>query len=311
MAGLSLEGFIMNTTKNAWMMRALTLALIILGLGQQVESQNAPHRPKLAILRLKSSQETSEHKVIVNDLASNLASALRENSALDVVEDGAVKEVLEENSLRPDGLLGVKDYLEAGKSLKADFVVVGSAMLEASSWHACARLMSVESGAPVTTAEVTYPQNETKSLFGVLASRIGQAALYQTAADTLPANFTWNREFLLAYGARRLDLEPPQLLAQNAWPPFEISIVADVTVARNVTAVASLEFFVDDKSLGMVHGNLTAPKPVKDRTWEIGGRKYQFGLDLKEMRVFMSEVDGEESKFVNSARISLWVKSIQ
>jgi TolB-like protein len=266
-------------------------------------AQGQPQRTKIAVLRFKSSQETPERRNIVKDLSKNLAAALRENSQLEVADDAAVKEAIEDEGLKPDGLLKRDKCFDVGEALKADYVVVGSALLQGLKWHAFARVINVQNKTLVATADVEYSVDEMNLLYGVLASRIGAALTSPPKEYASRKDFTWKGEYLMSFGKHRIDIEPPILVAMNADPPFEVSIVAEMATARGGNAVTNFEVFVDDLGLGSVYGTLSPPVPIKEREWKIGDCTYVFGLELKEMRVFTERVEDEEAKFVTSARI--------
>jgi TolB-like protein len=284
---------------------ALFTGVLILALSVQLPllAQGQPQRAKVAVLRFKSSQETPERRNIVKDLSKNLAAALREVAQLEVADDATVKEAIQDEGLKPDGLLKQEKCFDVGEALKADYVVVGSALLQGLKWHAFVRVLSVQHKTLVATADVEYSVEEMNLLYGVLASRIGAALANPPKPYASQKDFTWKGEYLLSFGKHRIDIEPPMLIAMNADPPFELSIVAEMATARGGNAVTNFEVFVDDLGLGSVYGALSPPVPIKSREWSIGDCTYIFGLELKEMRVFTERVEGEEAKFVTSARI--------
>lgn len=271
-------------------------------------AQEQQHRTKIAVLRFKSSEETPERRYIVKDLSMDLAAALRENSQLDLPEDAAVKSALQEEGLKPGGLLKQEQFFDAAQALNVEYIVVGSALLEGLKWHASVRVLSVKKKALVATADVEYSFEEMNSLFGVLASRIGAAVAGPVKEYASRKDFTWRGEYLMSFGKHRIDIEPPILVAMNADPPFEVSVVAEMAVARGGNAVTNFEVFVDDLGIESIHGRLTPPLLIKEREWKIGDATYLFGLELKEMRVFTETVEGEEAKFVTSARFLVTVR---
>jgi TolB-like protein len=293
----------MNPTRKITLV-ALAFPIICITSGMHtLVAQGQQPRLKLAVLRFKSSQETPERRNIVKDLSKNLAAALRENARLEIADDAAVKEAVDDEGLKPDGLLKQEKCFDAGEALKADYVVVGSALLQGLKWHAFARVLSVQNKTLIATAEVEYSVDEMNLLYSVLASRIGAALTSPPKEYASRKDFTWKGEYLLSFGKHRIDIEPPMLIAMNADPPFEVSIVAEMATARGGNAVTNFEVFVDDLGLGSVYGTLSPPVPIKNREWKIGDCTYVFGLELKEMRVFTERVEDEEAKFVTSARI--------
>ncbi len=275
----------------------------VLSTERDLLAQGQPQRTKIAVLRFKSSQETPERKTIVKDFSTSLAAAMRENAQFEIPDDWIVKEALEEEGLKPDGLLKQEKCFDMGKALKVDYVVVGSALLQGLKWHANVRVLSVQNTTLVTTVDAEYSVDEMNSLYGVLASRISAKLANPPKEYVSRKDFTWKGEYLVSFGKHRIDIEPPILLAMNADPPFEVSLVAEMSVARGGNAVTNFEVFIDDLGLGSVYGSLSPPVPIKSREWTIGDCVYVFSLDLKEMRVFTERADGEEAKFVTSARI--------
>ncbi len=266
-------------------------------------AQGQPQRTKIAVLRFKSSRETQERKTIVKDFATSLAAAMRENAQFEIPEDWIVKEALEEEGLKPDGLLKQEKCVDVGKALKVDYVVVGSALLQGLKWHANVRVLSVQNGTLVATVDAEYSVDEMSSLFGVLASRISAKLANPPKEYVSRKDFTWKGEYLVSFGKHRIDIEPPILLAMHPDPPFEVSLVAEMAAAMGGNAVTNFEVFVDDLGLGSVYGSLSPPVPIKAREWKIGDCTYIFALELKEMRVFTARADYAEAKFVTSARI--------
>lgn len=268
-------------------------------------AQVQPHRTRIAVLRFKSSQETPERKYIVKDLSLNLAASMRESGRFDMPDDAAVQKAMRDEGLKPDGLLSQEKCFDVGKALNVDYVVAGSAMLQRVKWHACVRVLSVQNKSLAATADVEYSVDEMNSLYGVLTSQISEALRIAPKTDSTMKNFTWRGDYLLSFGKHRIDLEPPILLAMNADPPFELSIIADMAVASGNHAVTNFEVFVDDMGIGSVHGELTPPVRIREREWVIGGLPYQFSLELRDMRVFTVHTNDGDVKFVTSAAFSV------
>jgi TolB-like protein len=268
-----------------------------------LHAQDQSLRPKIAVLRLKSSQQDPQRRYIVNDLSPNLAGAMRATGKFEMPDDAAVQKALQEEGLKAEGLLVREKCLDVGKVLGVDYVVAGSALLEGLTWSASVRVFSVKNQALVATADASYSINQMNVLYGVLASRISEALANPPDYKAAWKNFAWKGEQLMTFGRHRVDLEPPILVANNAEPPFELSVVADMSAAGGSHAVANFEVFVDDMSLGTIHGRLAPPVTVKERTWAIGGCAYVFTLELKEMRVFTPRGGEEETNFVTSAKI--------
>jgi TolB-like protein len=283
----------------------MTMALTA---AQALVAQQQPRTTKIAVVRFKSSQETPERRTIVEDLSTNLQAAMRANGAFEIPDDATIHHAIEEEGMKPEGLLKQDECLNVGKALNVDYIVVGSAILQGLKWHACARILSVQSKQLVATAEAEYSVDEMKTLYSVLASQIREELANPTKDDSTLKNFAWKHHYFLAYGKRRIDIEPPALLAINAEPPFELSVIADMAVARGGLAVSNFEVFVDDAGLGSIHGDLTPPRPIKERERTIGGRAYLFKLDLKEMHLFTDRTSGEEARYVTSALITVTVQ---
>ena len=273
-----------------------------------LQAQQQPHRTRIAVLRFKSSQETPERKHIVNDLSLNLAASMRQSGQFDMPDDATVQKAMQAEGLKPDGLLAQERCIAIGKALNMDYVVAGSAMLQRTKWHACTRMLSVKDKSLAATADAEYPIDEMNSLYGVLASKISEALRIPPNSDSIRKNFTWKGDYLLSFGKHRIDLEPPILLALSADPPFELSVVADMTVASGNHAVSNFEVFVDDMGLGSVHGELTPPVRIREREWVIDGRPYLFSLELKDMRVFTVHTTDGDAKYVTSAAFSVAVQ---
>jgi TolB-like protein len=271
-------------------------------------AQEQPHRVKIAVLRFKSSQQDQQRRYIVKDLSANLAASMRANGQFEMPDDAIVQKAVQEEGLKPDGLLIQEKCLDVGKALNVDYVVVGSALLEGLTWSASVRVLSVQNKTLAATADAAYSVNEMATLYGVLASRIGAVLANPPKEQVSWKDFTWKGEYLMSFGRHRIDLEPPILVALNAEPPFELSVVADMSVASGSHAVTNFEVFVDDMSLGSIHGTLAPPVTVKEREWTIAGCTYVFSLELKEMRVFTPSRGEEETNFVTSARISITVR---
>ena len=298
---------------------ALSLACVT-GTWNTLLAQESARRTRIAVVRFKSSQETPERKYIVNDLSPNLSAAIKATGRLDVPDDALVAKAIGDEGLRPDGLLNLDKCINVGKDLKSDYVVAGSAILKGLKWHACVRVLSVQSKKLLTTEDVEYSVDEMNLLYGVLASQIVSAVETPPKADSSRPDFKWKGEFLLSFGKHRIDIEPPILLAINSDPPFELSVVAEMAVAKGSHAVTNFEVFVDNMGLGTIHGALAPPVPVKEREWIIGGRAYLFTLELNTMRVFTVRSDDkdrnflvarptdEESKYVTSALFSVAVR---
>jgi hypothetical protein len=167
---------------------------------------------------------------------------------------------------------------------------------------------------------VEYSVDEMNLLYGVLSSRIAAAIETPPKADSSRPDFKWKGEYLLSFGKHRIDIEPPILLAINSEPPFELSVVAEMAVAKGSHAVTNFEVFVDNMGLGSIHGALSAPLLIKEREWTIGGRAYIFSLELKTIRVFAVQSDDQkmnfsevrpsegEAKYVTSALFSVAVR---
>lgn len=277
--------------------------ILVLAAEHVLLAQGQSQRTKIAVVRFKSSRETPERRYIVKDISTNLAAAMRENPQFEIPDDAAVKEAIQEEGVKPDGLLKQEKCLGVGKALNADYVVVGSALLQGLTWHASVRVLSVKNKTLVATVNAEYSVDELNSLYGVLASRINAELATPSKEYAARKDFTWKGEYLMSFGKHRIDIEPPMLLAMNADPPFEVSIVAEMATARGGNAVTNFEVFVDDLGLGSIYGTLSPPVPIKEREWKIGDCTYIFGLELKEMRVFTERVEDEEAKFVTSARI--------
>jgi TolB-like protein len=290
----------------------ITLLLLIVASSQALTAQEGQHKPSLAVLRLKSSEETQERRLLVKDLSANLAAALRQEKILDVCDDARVRAAIEDEGLRPNGLLKPGDCLQVGKNLSVEYVVVGGAILERQKWHASVRVLSVPAGALVTTVEAEYPVSEINTLYSVLASRISSALSEPKRPSPSPDRFAWSKDYLVSFGKQRIDLEPPILLALSTNPPFEMSIVADMApVSGSGFAVTNFEIFIDDRSLGSIHPQLKPPIPVQERTWTLAGRAYRFNLDLKEIRILdLSRTGEDEALFITSALISVRVESV-
>lgn len=269
--------------------------------GSILLAQGEPHRTKIAVLRFKSSQETPERRIIVKDLSMDLAAGMREKNKFDMPDDALIKKAMEEEGMNPAGLVDQKKCFDVGRLLNVDYVITGSAILQRSKWHACMRVLSVKNRMLAATAEAEYAVDEMNSLHGVLASQISAALDVPPKVDSALKSFTWKGEYLLSFGKYRIDMEPPMLLAANADPPFELSIVAEMAVGSGSHAVTNFEVFVDNLGLGSIHGALTPPVPIKEREWVIGGNTYLFSLELRDMRVFTVRANDEEAKFVTSA----------
>jgi TolB-like protein len=298
-----------NYTMNARRIRTFTVLACAMVCASAAEhtllAQGQARRTRIAVVRFKSSQETPERKYIVNDLSSNLAASLRENSRYGIPDDAIVEKAIDGEGLRRNGLLKMEKCFDVGKALNADYVVAGSALLHGIKWHASVRVLSVQQKTLVTTEDVEYSVDEMKLMYSVLASRILAALDFPPKADSNHTSFTWKGEYLLSFGKHRIDMEPPILLAINTDPPFELSVVAEMALAGGTHAVTNFEVFVDDLGLGSIHGGLTPPVPIRDREKVIGGHTYLFSLALKEMRVFTVSVDNEEAKYVTSALFSV------
>lgn len=290
----------------------IALTILLLTTVTLLPAQEAQHKPTLAVLRLKSSQETQERRLIVKDLSTQLAAALKHESSLEVRDDGTVKGAIEEEGLRPDGLLKPDDCLDVGKNLDVEYVVVGGALLERQKWHASIRVLAVETGALVTTVDAEYPASEMNTLCSVLASRIAGALREPRTSERVADQTSWSKDYLLSFGKHRIDLEPPILLALSTNPPFEMSIIADMAlVASSGYAVTNFEIFIDDRSLGSIHPQLKPPIPVRERTWVLAGHSIRFNLDLKEIRILdLTRSGDEEAIFITSALISVRAQSV-
>jgi TolB-like protein len=283
-------------------------------------AQDKAPRIKIAVLRFKSSQETPERRSIVNDLSMDLAAGMREKTRFDMPDDALIKKIMLDNKFNPDGLLDLEKCFAVGKALNVDYVVAGSALLQRRKWHACLRVLSVQNRSLAATAEAEYALDEMNSLYGVLASQISTALDVPPKVDSTMKNFTWQGEYLLSFGKYRIDMDPPILLAANADPPFELSIVAEMAVASGGHAVTNFEVFVDNLGLGSIHGALAPPVPIKVREWVIGSTAFLFSLELKEMRVFTVQADkkdareflapatSDDAKYVTSARFTVKVR---
>jgi len=292
----------MNSPRVFRVFATLSLTLTSLVILNHAMAQDQPPRQKIAVLRFRSWQETPERRNIVKDLSTDLAATLREDAQLEVPDDAVVKNAMQEEGLKPEGLLDQEKCFDVGKALNVEYVVAGSALLEGVKWHANVRVLSVKSKTLVATADVEYSIDEMNSLFGVLASRISAALANPPKEHVTRKDFTWKGEYLMSFGKHRIDIEPPILVAMNADPPFELSIVAEMAVARGGNAVTNFEVFVDNLGLGSIHGRLAPPVPIKEREWKIGTNTYVFSLELKEMRVFTETVYDEEAKYVTSAK---------
>ena len=290
----------------------VALAMIVGPAAQEILlSQDQPHRATIAVLRFKSLRETPERRNIVKDLSEDLAAALRENIQLALPEDAAVKEAIADEGLKPDGLLELGECFDVGEALKVDYVVAGSALLKGVKWHASVRVLAVRTKSLVATADVEYSVDEMNSLFGVLAARIGAAVAGTPKEYVGKSDFTWKGEYLLSFGKHRIDIEPPILVAINSDPPFEVSIIAEMAVARGGSAVTNFEVYIDDLGLGSIYADLTPPRFIKEREWKIGGTTYVFSLDLKEMKVFTETVEAEQAKYVTSARFLVTARPLE
>ena len=296
----------MMTSRGIRMFTVLACALVCVSATEHtLLAQEHAHRTRIAVLRFKSCQETPERKYIVNDLSPNLAASIRENARFETPDDAIVDKAIQDEGLRRNGLLKLEKCFDVGKALNVEYVIVGSALLKGLKWHACVRVLSMQNKTLVTTEDVEYSVDEMNLMYGVLASRIRASLDFPPKADSNRTNFTWNGEYLLSFGKHRIDMEPPILLDISADPPFELSVVAEMAVARGSHAVTNFEVFVDDLGLGSVHGGLAPPVPIREREWIIGGRSYHFSLVLKDMRVFTVRADDEEAKYVTSALFSV------
>lgn len=274
-------------------------------------AQDHPKPISIAILRLKSSEETPERRRIVKDLATDLAAAFRENGSFATPEDAAVLKAIKGEGLRPEQLLSQEKCFDAGKELGVDYVVVGSAIMYRFRWHACVRVLSVKEEKLVATADAEYPVDQIGTMFRVLASKTASALATSPRSYDAGEKFSWKGEYLLPFGKHRIDLEPPALIYVNADPPFEISIKADMAVGRGSHAVTNFEAFVDDEGIGSIHPGLGPPIPVRQTDWRIGERQYSISLDLKEMRVFAERTEEEEFRFITSATIVVKVEAMK
>lgn len=288
-----------------------TLMILVLTVPPPLTAQDQPKAISIAVLRLKSSEETPERRRIVKDLATELAAAFRENGSFATPEDAAVQKAIKGEGLRPEQLLSQEKCLDAGKELGVDYVVAGSAIMYRFRWHACVRVLSVKEEKLVATADAEYPVDQIGTMFRVLASKTASALAASPKSYDAGDKFSWRSEYLLPFGKHRIDLEPPALIYVNADPPFEISFKADMAIGRGSHAVTNFEVFVDDEGIGSIHPGLGPPIPVRQTDWGIGERRYSISLDLKEMRVFTERAADEEFRFITSATIVVTVRETE
>ncbi|HTY38911.1 MAG TPA: hypothetical protein VMH23_17470 [Bacteroidota bacterium] len=283
----------------------LPLAAMLLPFQLCIQAQQT--HPKIAVVRLKSSEETPERKYIVKDLSADLTAALKADGRLDVPDESAMNNALDKEGLRREALIDVGKCFDVGSRLNCDFMVVGSALVKGIKIHACVRLYAVKNKSLVTTEDVEYGTDQMNLVHSVLASRIRTAIENPAKGDSVGKGFEWKGEYLLSFGKHRIDMEPPILLAVCPNPPFELSVVAEMSAAGGNFAVTNFEVYVDNVGLGSIHGQLSPPVPIKERDLVIGGVPYLFSLDLMDMRVFKMTVDNEDANFVTSAKFSVSV----
>lgn len=251
---------------------------------QSLVAQEKKVLGSIAVLRMKDATMLVENRELLKDSPAKMNAALAATSMFNVPDQDAVLEALDDEGVDSDDLIDLEDYLDVGKSLKTDFIVIGSITQNMSTLRAFARVYSVADGGLEATVSSDNNVSRLHDLVEVLAHRIGREIEHPESPDSTYASFAWSQQFRFAFGRERLDLAPPVVYFVNENPPFEIAVKVSMDRLDGGFVVTNFDIYADNEPIASVGPEIQPPILLREEEVEINGHPFCFRANVKEMR---------------------------
>ncbi len=258
----------------------------------------------IAVLRMKNIAPTVENTRILQDFAGRTNAALVRTRQVAVLPEEVILEALDDEGVDLDGLIDLEEYLDVGKALKTDYIVIGSVTQKMMTLYAHSRVYSVKDGSLAAVVGSELGIDRLPELIDLLAYRIANVLEHPEPLDSLYSSFEWSQDFRFAFGPDRLDLAPPVVHYVNQNPPFEIAVRADMDRIQGGYVVTNFDIFADNEPIAAVGPHLEPPLLLRETEVMINGHLFCFRADLKQMR-------GPRDRAITSALITITARSCE
>jgi hypothetical protein len=258
--------------------------MFMVSLGEAIIAQEKPPLGTIAVLRMKNIEATSENTDVLKPFAMKLNAALATTKLFDVPAEEAIAEALDDEGVDPDDLIDLGEYLKVGKSLKMNFIVIGSVSHKAMTLYARARVYSVTDGLLRAVVGSDIGADRLSELVELMAHRIGKTMEHPIPVDTMYHAFEWIQDFRFAFGRDRLDLAPPVVHFVNQNPPFEIAVKINMDRLGGGYVVTNFDIYADNEPIANIDPEMRPPLVLRERELVINGHRFCFQADVKELR---------------------------
>lgn len=244
----------------------------------------------IAVLRMKNVNVAPENDALLTGFAANLNSSLRANDSWKVPDSAVIQAAIEDEGVDVNDFIELDEYFKVGKTLKADYVVIGSVMQTLQNFLSQARIYSLPDKKFRGVVHENLSLQGLKNSTDMIAGRIRAVVENAVLVDSLYASFQWTREFRFAFGPARLDMKPPIVYFINDNPPFELSVKVRMDFTGGTYAVTEFDIYADDQVVAGLHPEILPPRTLPEKTISIAGHYFCFKTYLKDLRGRYGEI---------------------